>query len=158
MNITFHTTARHPALQYLEVLQKLEAVDGWTPEEGAAGITAGRILYDTARQIRGAGLCETPTTVLFGEPPDGSAVGVMTDFALDADRVRAGALLARCLARPDVSGWWVFFTRKTNTSPTRKERDAADRFLASARLIDVALRGAILVTPKNIGVVRENNK
>lgn len=158
MNITFHTTAHNPALQYLEVLQKLESIDGWTPEEGTAGITAGRILYDTARQIRGAGLCDTPTTILFGEPPDGSVTGVLVDLAHNADRVRAGAVLARCLARPDVAGWWIFFTRRTNTAPTRKERDAADRLLASARLIDVAVRGVLLATPKTIQAVQENNK
>lgn len=156
MSFLVEITARHknPGLQYLEVLQTLDGVEFLPAPGQEEAIRMGRLLFDAAAQIRGAGLCTQPSCVLWGEPPEGGVVGRMIPFPKTPANLRAGEPLGKALAHPEVPGWWIFFTA-LRPEVRRAMADAADRFLAAGRLIDCPTRGVLLVTPKGVTVVRE---
>lgn len=147
------TRDKHPGLQYLEVMQALSGIDFLPAPGQEEAIRMGRLLYDAAAQIRGAGRCTQPSSVLWGEPPEGGAVGRMIHLYEPPSALRSGAALAKALAHPEVPGWWMLFTAPRPAVP-RGMMDAADRFLAAGRLIDCPTRGVLLVTPKGVTVVR----
>lgn len=147
------TRDKHPGLQYLEVVQALVGVDFLPAPGQEEAVRMGRLLYDAAAQIRGAGLCTQPSCVLWGEPPEGGAVGRLIHLPEPPSALRSGAALAKALAHPEVPGWWMFFAAPRPAVP-RGMADAADRFLAAGRLIDCPTRGVLLVTPKGVTVVR----
>jgi hypothetical protein len=76
-----------------------------------------------------ASRAEPPVTLALGE-----ALGTAT---------RAGAVLARLLAAPGSGPWWIVAIRPGGPVQKR-ERDAAERVAAAARLIDVPLAGLAL--------------
>lgn len=145
---------RHPGLQYLEVMQALNGAEFLPAPGQEEAVRMGRLLYDTAGQVRGAGLCTQPSCVLWGEPPEGGVVGRMIHLYETPANLRSASALAKALAHPEVPGWWIFFTA-LRPAVRRAMADAADRFLASGRLIDCPTRGVLLVTPKGVTVVRE---
>lgn len=155
MSILVELATRHenPGLQYLEVLQTLDGVEFLPAPGQEEAVRMGRLLFDAAAQIRGAGLCTQPSCVLWGEPPEGGAVGRMIHLPEPPSALRSGAALAKALAHPEVPGWWMFFT-SLRPAVSRGMADAADRFLAAGRLIDCPTRGVLLVTPKGVIVVR----
>lgn len=63
--------------------------------------------------------------------------------ALGAE-TRAGAVLARLLAGPTPGAWWIVGVRPGGP-PQKREREAAERLLAAARLVDVPCAGIVLV-------------
>ncbi len=156
MSILVEIITRHknPGLQYLEVLQTLDGVEFLPAPGQEEAVRMGRLLFDAAAQIRGAGLCTQPSCVLWGEPPEGGVVGRMIPLPETPAHLRSGAALAKALAHPEVPGWWMLFT-SLRPAVSRGMADAADRFLAAGRLIDCPTRGALLVTPKGVTVVRE---
>lgn len=70
---------------------------------------------------------------------------------------RAGAVLARLLASPGEGAWWLIGVRPGGP-PQKKEREAAERIAAAARLVDLPLAGVVLVAGTRTWPLNETEK
>lgn len=73
---------------------------------------------------------QTPLTLALGD-----ALGPNT---------RAGSVLARLLSSPGEGPWWLIGVRPGGP-PQKKEREAAERIAAAARLVDLPLARVVLI-------------